>query len=499
MAAARGLAFQVRAHRMRMQSADTKSKLMDCDKRKLRLKVAHIINEVKRRQDLQLQQAKARKFREQRHSAGRGPLPSLGDATELGLGLLGLANDSQSEVAPSPRRVCILEALSLEELDMMRRDPWYFLEGHPSQGPDPHEPAESDVSTLAADGTASIQGVIDFFTPAREEKDLPIGTFAKLLRAHLTSSGQKNEKQAEGVDAAWIRWRTASMAAAASTVPCAASERVHEDPAHAWRATERMPCLGRRPAARTDCESPTLTKVREVYNRRDAVDVKRAEERLEAMDQRLARNAFKVMQQQREAQSELVKAKELHQVRMLETEERKAALEAEDKERIAKLEAARMRQTLSASRKAEEMLESKRDRVCESLEAWYTGVQRGERRMREKERKAIHASEEYYQKYMTRLHNMGETWHGPAETHVQMNEKMERRIQSSLSDQLKDQRRLDCIALAEAIDAKLDAAALRRQLQHARYNLLDRAFGTQAPQAGVRLAAVASEPSFVSE
>merc|ERR1712048_189140 len=101
------------------------------------------------------------------------------------------------------------------------------------------------------------------------------------------------------------------------------------EPTGTWNPLERMPCQGRHPAVRSDMPSPTLMKVREVYNRRDEADARWVDDRREAMVRRFALNDFKAQEQLRERQLETIKQKELHKVRMLEAQEKKEMYDAE--------------------------------------------------------------------------------------------------------------------------------------------------------------------------
>merc|ERR1712187_513744 len=99
-------------------------------------------------------------------------------------------------------------------------------------------------------------------------------------------------------------------------------------------------------------------------------DEKIVKERQEAMTRRLALNAFKAREQQRERQLEIYKQKELHKVRMLEAEERKLLQDAEAEERIEILEAQKAEQKARNILRAERAIHEKRLAATQKVEEW---------------------------------------------------------------------------------------------------------------------------------
>merc|ERR550537_974255 len=131
-----------------------------------------------------------------------------------------------------------------------------------------------------------------------------------------------------------------------------------------------MPCLGRHPPVRKDEESPTLAKVREVYQRRDEQDAQWVDERREGIARRLALNAFKAREQQRELLLQDFKQKELHKVRMLQAEEKKAMMDYEIVERTEVMGIQKIHRLMVANERAERFKEEKRENVSASLQSW---------------------------------------------------------------------------------------------------------------------------------
>merc|ERR1711988_768211 len=166
---------------------------------------------------------------------------------------------------------------------------------------------------------------------------------------------------------------------------------------------EMMPCLGRHPQVRNDQESPTLMKVREVYERRDEQDAKWVDERREGIARRLALNAFKAREQQRELLLQDFKQKELHKVRMLQAEEKKAMMEAELQERTEVLGIQKIHRLMVANERSERLKEEKRDHAQVTLEAWQAGVVRAQERFKKTEWEKLREGERNHQKYMQRL------------------------------------------------------------------------------------------------
>lgn len=109
-------------------------------------------------------------FREERHKIGRGPAASIGDADDFALGL----GADEFEDA-TPRRRCILDSLSLEELDLVRSNPRWYLES-----------MDSDFEDYDMSGNR--ERLIDFFTPARKDKNVSIECYAQRLRARLAAA-----------------------------------------------------------------------------------------------------------------------------------------------------------------------------------------------------------------------------------------------------------------------------------------------------------------------
>jgi len=246
---------------------------------------------------------------------------------------------------------------------------------------------------------------------------------------------------------------------------------------------EMMPCLGRHAAVAHGMESPTLSRVREVYNRRDAMDAKWVEERREQMARRLALNSFKAREQQRELQLQVFKQKELHKVRMLEAEGRKANHDAISAERADLMGAAKAERLEVANEKRDMKVEQKREAATCALENWEHGVRRAANSLRDQEIERHTLGKHHTYHYMNRLSDIGEARHNRALTQAQRNDELKKTIQTSLSKQIKERQAEDAVAASKAIDAKLEGAERRRQeiRLHNRYKFAEKAFGAHAP------------------
>jgi len=471
IAAAREVAFEERAKMMRIKAADTAHQMVDHSRRRLKRKILMILKEVRRRQDLSESQARSRSFRDQRYKQGRAPLPDLGDASQFSLGLSLVADDSSDTFAQgsaTPRRINLMESLSLDEIQMLRKGPRYFLEGI---GP-----------TDDAEELNAAECLIEFFTPTMQEKEMTIEVYHQKLVAQLAEQkGQDAQDRGEGLvglprthssGGISLGSRATSLQASSNNIRGAF---LTEASVSSWQSATRS-----REPVRSDDASPTLLKVKEVYNRREENDALFLQEREQKMVERERRNAFKHQEAKKEHALEGVKQKELHKVRMLEAGERKAELEAEAAEELAAQTADRRRRHRSALDKADDAVEQKRGVAVASLEAWATGVHRADRNAKIKERKTISEHNAHEEIYMARLRAVGESRHNVGESQAQKNDKLKSRIQLSLAEQLKDQRRNESDLLLEAIMEKQEAARGRRQHNFSKYNFLDRSFGEGA-------------------
>lgn len=245
---------------------------------------------------------------------------------------------------------------------------------------------------------------------------------------------------------------------------------------------ELMPCMGRHPLIRKDEESPTLAKVREVYLRRDEQDSKWVDSRREAIARRLALNAFKAREQQRELLLQVFKQKELHKVRMAEAEVRKTMIDAELEERTEVMSIQKLHRLMAANERAERTVDEKREEATLRLESWREGVVKCEKYIKKKEIEKRKEGEISLQKYMTRLNALGESRKVVSATQAQKNDELKTRIHASLSAQLEEQSNQLAASRSEAIETKQKAAAERRnqaQLGN-RYHFIERAFGNEA-------------------
>jgi len=479
--------FRERAKQLRSKAEDARLRLVDHERRRLRLKIAGIVRDVDQRVRLHQHQEKARKFREARHKDGRGPLPQLGDANAFALGLpptnssVGegsfISHTRRGPLGASPRRTAIMDALTLKELEMLRHGTNFFFtrDSGTSEAPDDEEEEGSEEETnnaagLGAEGSAALDNglevLLEFFTPGRDDKEIPIERFAQKLRAQL----------ADPLELA-ISDATSSSAARPSKPP---------SPPPGWEPKERMPCQGRRPAEKKDEASPTFAKVREVYNRRNAADARWFEERQQAMAERASLNAFRASEQERERRLEILNRKELHALRMQETEVRKAALD-EDMLRRAEQRELKIAQSLSqASELATDAVEATRDKASMMLDKWHDGVVRSERYLHEKDRRMIAKAERDWGDYSMRLWKIGMERHEQQESITRQSGVLRAKVQNSLITTLAARRRERSASIAEAVEERQQAAAERRAMIQARYSLVDRAFGSQANAADAK-------------
>jgi len=468
--AAQEAAFAERARRMRSRAGDATKNLKDHAKRRLRVKIAGILKEVRRRNTLRQQQEKARKLREQQ--LGRGPLGVLrGDADEFALGLGLERSEDFGETISTPRRRYILDSLSLEELNMVRQGPRWFIESSSETGVLASERGEDDANE-------GLESLIDFFTPARKDKDMAIDLWVQQLKARLSAASAMDAQDRSDAFqmGSWAGTSSGSTRGAFLTQPSTDSfkEGFHESLMTSTSTTMTYPT--RRMPIQKDEASPTLQKVREVFNRKEALDAQLLEEKELAMEERVVRNAFKAQEQKREFELTNFKQKELHKVRMIEAAERKLAIESQAQERLDNLELAKLRRLRQALDHADEATERKRDTATQHLEAWRDGVDRSEKYQKKKDRQAILEHRRNEEDYINKLLKVGEMRANISETQAQKNDKLKQRIQVSLMDQIDEKRRYESDVLSVALEEKLDAARHRRQQGLSKYNFLEKAF-----------------------
>ncbi|CAE7703621.1 hypothetical protein AK812_SmicGene39115 [Symbiodinium microadriaticum] len=464
-------AFLERARLMRCRASDAGKKLKDHAKRRLRIKITDIFKEVGRRQSLRQSQEKVRKFREDLHQHGFGPNASTGDADFFALGI-GATTDSYEDDA-TPRRRCLLESLSLEELAMVRANPRWYIEASLQDGEDENVHANRE-------------RLIDFFTPARKDRHVSIECYSQRLWSRLAASEAIQESQdsrtasgrlrslfgrGPGPGFSGSRMTSQGLSPQPSTMQSVADSQMF--------SSLSAGSLPRREPIRADQPSPTMEKVWERHRRKEARDAQMLEDRRLAAEERMAKNAFKVSQQLSEYESSQSKYKELHKLRMSDALDRKAARDAENQERLAVMDEFKLRKIRHALDVADEQLERKRDKVSEGLEAWQSAVRRARRYQHVQERKALAKLQANQEAYNARLAKVGETRSEKTESQAQKNDKLKARIQVSLMQQLDEQRKLECDRILIASEQKVEAARYRRYHSQNKYNFLERAFGEQ--------------------
>jgi len=478
-------------------------------KKRLRAKIATVMIEVKKRQELHQLQAKSKKFREKRYASGRGPTASLGDTTEFALGLTCLAESGTDQAMTSPRRTAILESLTLEELTVLRLAPTFFFTGNHIANAVPEErghsvmndrsrslgslPSASGGSPSAgskapkglwpgsADATV-FEDLIEFFSVSAADKLLDISVYSRRLRGQLlASAGSHNQLRSGGVmsEVDWraklCRYREPDENPPAEPPP---PPEIPKGP------LEMMPSLGRHPPIRADQASPTLSKVREVYQRRDELDAKFVEDRAEGISRRLALNSFKAREQQRELSLQDFQTKELHKVRMLQAEEKKAMLDAELVQNTELMSIQKIHRIMLANERSERAKEEKREGVQQSLDNWKEGLERCDHMLKKSEWEKRKDGERNQAKYMQRLTTIAQSKveSKQSRNHGQKNDDLKSSIQSSLCSQLKEQQVQNSLDRADVFNDKQNAAAIRRQCHMLgnRYCFVEKAFGANA-------------------
>lgn len=474
-------AEEERAKSLRLRSGDLAFRSSDHDKRRLRMKILGILQEVQRRLQLHAQQEASKKFRERKEAIGRGAKAELGDTTKMALGLPGLDHEggnesAQAQGAASPRRTALLASLSLTELELLGKDPGFHFRGPivalleptvtPGAKPAKQHLTASPSSTQASEEeepvsaiAASLELLADFFAPLKKDKVLTMAEWRDKLLARA--------KPTEDLDDFKPPPKEIPQVSAAE-----ASKRI----------SERMPSLGRHQAVDGDMASPTLAKVRDVYQKRDAADAKYMEGRRDKMAQRFSQNAFKAREQQREVQLQVFKSKELHKVRMLLAEERKSMFQAEQEQSKHLSDQSKTEAIERANRKATWMLERKRDKATEQLEDWREGKEQCNQTLRDQERRRIRQGQQHWKDINTKLNKVADQKHNKTKSMAEQNEHLRSRIQSALSSQVLEERRLEGQERMEAMEMRLEAAALRRQQvkRGTCYDFLEQAFGNQA-------------------
>lgn len=504
---ARSNCFDKKAELLRQKSRGTSERLADHARRRLKAKIATVLIEVRKRQDLHQLQEKAKKFREMRFARGSGINPkNFGDTTQHAFGLTCLSHSDNEQAMTSPRRTALMESLTLEELAFIRERPVAFFTGNaiaPAMRPEQMagdldrtrsmgattgsfsstcSPAPRGLWQGAADADA-FEDLIEFFSVSSADKAIDVKVYAYNLRVQLlASAGRHNAMNGQGA-ASEVDWRK-RLCRYGDPDEGVQEEETVLDENMSQAPLEMMPCLGRHPPIRSDQHSPTLEKVREVYQRRDEQDVQFMDERRETITRRTALNAFKAKEQQRELLLQDFKQKELHKVRMLQAEEKKVLLDSESVERNEVMGIQKIHRLIVANERAERVKEDKRDHAQVALEAWHAGCERAQDRNRKMEWEKYREGERNYQKYMQRLTTLGESRMVDSKNRSQgqLNDELKSRIQDSLVFQIKEDDQRKSEAAAEALRQKLENAAVRRSMHQSgnRYHLVEKAFGVNS-------------------
>jgi len=489
--AARSNCFATRGGQFVAKAQEATAELAGKEKRRLKQKIASVMIEVKKRQGLHQIQEKQKKFREKRFAAGRGAYPAQGDSDQYALGLACLSNTATAQTITSPRRTALLDSLSLEEFFLLREDPNFFFTGNAISAavrPGDHqaEPTTDVGDTaqvpkslfLPAVDASVFEELIDFFSVAVADMDLPVPTYVRHLRAELLKCGERRRVlEAAGAD---IDWRQKL---------CRSNDELPAEPVgdpFAWMKStgplEMMPMMGRHPAIRDNQQSPTLLRVREVYERRDEQDAEFCDGRREKLALRLATNTFKCSEQARELTLDYYKQAELHKVRMLQAEEKKFMLQYEMQERTEVMGMQKIHRIMVANERLERLKGEKRDQIVANMADWEDRVQQGAQNVLKAEVEKREDGAKRHEVYMKKLVQIGEKRLNVAETQGHKNDELKTKIQVSLCQQDKDRREMEGFDRTATIGAKQDAAALRRHYHQLgnRYCLTQKAFGATA-------------------
>lgn len=496
--------FDTRKEFFRLKAKTSADRLADHARRRLRTKVADVLIEVKRRQELYLSQEKARKFREQKQALGRGPKASLGDTSEFSFGITCLSESSNIKEMTSPRRTALLDSLSLEELDLMRERPEFFFTGNPIAGAVKDEQQVDDRMKSFGGSSGSFSStappakklfkepvdaevfeeLIEFFSVPSTEKEVDVRIYRKKLRESLLAGAGPHNTLTGGTASAEINWREKLCRRIASDDPKPPEEEPQVEENIPSGPLEMMPCLGRHPTVRADQASPTLEKVRVVYERRDQQDAQWMDDRRDAIERRSALNSFKAREQQRELQLQEFKQKELHKVRMLQAGEKKAALVAEEIEKTEVMGIQKIHKLRAANERADRFIEDRRDQAAVDLEAWHAGVMRSFHLVKQKDHEKRKAGERQHEKYMARLESVGESRAATRENRSQgqLNDELKGKIQTSLVAQIQEQEIQKSLERGQALKVRLEAADFRRRIHQTgnRYGLCEKAFGANS-------------------
>mmetsp|Transcript_102681 Transcript_102681/g.162300 ORF Transcript_102681/g.162300 Transcript_102681/m.162300 type:complete len:725 (-) Transcript_102681:21-2195(-) len=487
-------------------------------RRKLRSKIAEVLLEVRKRQELHAQQERARKFREKRFSRGLGPQASLGDVRNdaLGIGSIGDSSALSPRRSALLRRTSLLDSLSLDDFEMLRKNPEWFFSGpaiasaaHPSS-PSPSSGASplpssggrvGSSSTLPSQiesnagssmtGNPGFRGteshdstndcvfpdLVNFFSPTREDNRLPVAQYVQRLRAKNSTNVDvpKAVAYSNGDMEVGEYWKSLIE-------PEEEQEETEVKDDEPPLPLEMMPCCGRHPQIRDDGKSPTLLKMREVIAKKNEQDTIWLEDRRKALEGKSVVNASKAGEQQREHLLEVLKQKELHKAKRLQAEERKLQMEADRQQRTDLQNLKKIHQVMNAGEKAEEVKEQKRVQVQASLEKWHEGVTRASQQARRAEVAKRREGERSHKKYLERLNAIGESRQTIATTQAQKNDELKADIHTTLSLDMAERQHQERVARAEASKKKQEDAAIRRQKAKwgFRYCFSERAFGANA-------------------
>lgn len=495
-----------RTELMQQRANAAKTQQAGHERRRIRGKIATIMLQVRKRQDLHQQQEKAKVFREQRFAMGFGPKASLGDADEFALGLTCL---SASSALTSPRRTALLESLTLHELGVVREQPEFFFTGNAIAEAVPAEPAgqttasghplsgslspSASLSGTSNSGTGKaknglwagsvdaevFEDLIEFFTVSRADKKLDVSIYAQKLREQLQGTIGLNNP-GKGGGAHDIDWRAKLCRGEPEESPL--EEQSVVDDGRPLPALEMMPSLGRHPCVRQDHESPTLSRVQVVNDRREAQDAAWVDERRERIARRLAMNAFKAREQQREQLLSDFRHKELHKVRMMLAEEKKAMIDSDLEAQTELQSIQKIYKLMHGIENSERKSEEKSDFAQKQSQQWHAVRLRAAQRERDAYVQQKKEGVRLHERYMEKLEAIAYRRDNVGETHWNQNEKLKTRIQGHNRSNVQQEHDEERSSIMEDTASRQEAAAQRRHCARFgnRYCFVEKAFGAGA-------------------
>jgi len=491
--AARDVARANRAQAQLSKGAESALKMEDHLKRRLRKKITSLLSEVRKRSRLQHHQEKERDFGSSVDEAQVGRW-STGKMGSQALGLDEYVSVKTGKV--SPRKAVIAKCLTLEEHEMLRKDPTFFLADQ--------EPAAGQEGTETS-RYVSVRDLVDFFQASREENGLPIERYVQLKHAALNRLAEPSvsspsagaSKGLHGGPSLSSLHGGPSLHSILGTSVGSAFDHGHGSVmttinldgglpfgASAEGKLARMPCCGRRPAVRDDKVSPTLTKVRHVCQRKAELEAAFAEaQEKELLKAEADRDAI-VAEAKLAKQDAVEDRRENNQHRLYMAAARKAQVDAETREQVQLVGIQKMQAVFKACELADLAADEKRRKASHHLEHWKVGLARaaaGERKHELRTLRALERERDGNGPMATKLSKIADKKASAMDPSPLTNDKIKKEIQTCLFQELQEKRRQETLAVAAACETRLQAANERRRRgMTSRYRFTERAFGASA-------------------